>query len=473
MRRKLAAAAVVAVACVAVPAYAHDPKPSPTVEWVDPESAEAQGSARNMVAVGHDDLGGRGFNADVWVHEQYAYVGSWGFSDWAAGSKQRFCPNDGVAVVDTRDPARPRHLTDLESEPGTSAEDVVVFTARHGALAGRDIAVVGLQVCGGARTDTGIFRGLQVFDVTDPSNPAEIGLLNTGCCTRGLHELEVQHRADLGRTFVYASVPASEYPDASPSGVRDLMGRGDFRLIDVTNPGLPVEVSNWGVRHDLGGPPVPGQGCDPDPIYGHSAEPSADGKLAFVSYWDSGFIALDVSDPARPVFKGRTAYPANADGDAHSSNYDEARKLLFSADEDFCKTSGSGIEKGFGYLRVWDYENLAAPRQIGTFKTPNSSGSKDLRAGDYTIHNPLLVGTDLYVSWYTDGVRVVDARDPARPREVAHFVPPAVNNPIQPSQRGVLTNTTQVWGVAYDEARDLVYASDMNSGLWILRRTDR
>ena len=52
-------------------------------------------------------------------------------------------------------------------------------------------------------------------------------------------------------------------------------------------------------------------------------------------------------------------------------------------------------------------------------------------------------------------------------------MPPAVNNPINPSQRGVLTNTTQVWGVAYDEARDLVYASDMNSGLWILRRTDR
>ena len=34
-----------------------------------------------MVAVGHDDLGGRGYNADVWVHEQHAYVGSWGFSD--------------------------------------------------------------------------------------------------------------------------------------------------------------------------------------------------------------------------------------------------------------------------------------------------------------------------------------------------------------------------------------------------------
>jgi hypothetical protein len=173
------------------------------------------------------------------------------------------------------------------------------------------------------------------------------------------------------------------------------------------------------------------------------------------------------------VFRGNTTYEATADGDAHSSNFDEQRRLLFAADEDFCKTSGSGTEKGFGYLRVFDYSDLAAPRQIGTFKTANASGSKDLKAGDYTIHNPLLVDTDLYVSWYTDGVRVLDASDPRRVHEVAHFVPPAADNPIQPSQRGVLTNTTQVWGVAYDEARGLVYASDMNSGLWILRRTDR
>ncbi|MGH2946021.1 MAG: hypothetical protein ACRDPC_07145 [Solirubrobacteraceae bacterium] len=106
-----------------------------------------------MVAVGHHDLGGRGFNADVWVHERYAYVGSWGFSDWAQGSKERFCPNDGVAVVKTLDPARPHHVADLESPPGTSAEDVVVFTAEHGLLAGRDIAVVGTR-CAGATAGT-------------------------------------------------------------------------------------------------------------------------------------------------------------------------------------------------------------------------------------------------------------------------------------------------------------------------------
>jgi len=440
-------------------------------------AAVTKGSALNMRVVGHHDLGNRGFNADVWVHEGYAYVGSWGFQDWSGGGENRFCPDDtraGIVVVDARAPAKPNPVSKLQNPSGTSAEDVVVFTARYGALAGRDIAVSGIQTCGSSRYDTSLFRGLQVWDVTDPAYPTELGRLNTGCCTRGIHELEVQHRADLGRTYVYASVPTSEYPDsASPTGRRDQLGRGDFRLIDVTDPSRPVEVSNWGVVHDLGGPPAAGLGCDPDPIYGHSAEPSADGRLAFLSYWDSGFIALDLSGPAHPVFRGRTVYPANADGDAHSSNYDEARGLLFAADEDFCKTSGSGTEKGYGYLRVYDYNDLAHPVQIGDFRTQNSLGTNDQGAGDYVIHNPLLVGTDVYASWYSDGVWVIDTSDPTAPREVAYFVPPSANNPVSPSQRGVLNNATQVWGVAVDETTGLVVLSDMNSGLWIVQRTDK
>jgi len=36
----------------------------------------------------------------------------------------------------------------------------------------------------------------------------------------------------------------------------------------------------------------------------------------------------------------------------------------------------------------------------------------------------------------------------------------------------VLANTTQIWGVVVDETTGLIYASDMNTGLWILDRTD-
>ena len=63
------------------------------------EGAVKGGSALNMVAVGHTDLGARGFNADVWAHEGYAYVGQWGFADWATGNN-RFCP--GETIVGSR-----------------------------------------------------------------------------------------------------------------------------------------------------------------------------------------------------------------------------------------------------------------------------------------------------------------------------------------------------------------------------------
>jgi hypothetical protein len=66
-------------------------------------------------------------------------------------------------------------------------------------------------------------------------------------------------------------------------------------------------------------------------------------------------------------------------------------------------------------------------------------------------------------------VRIVDARNPSNMREVGYFVPPAGHSPVKPSPRSVLSQTPQVWGVVVEDS--LIYASDMNTGLWVLRRT--
>ena len=84
------------------------------------------GEAFNIEVVGHNDLGMRGFNADVWVHKGYAYVGQWGFGDWAAGSKDRFCPagsNTSTLILDARTPADPQVVGMLQNPPNTSIED--------------------------------------------------------------------------------------------------------------------------------------------------------------------------------------------------------------------------------------------------------------------------------------------------------------------------------------------------------------
>jgi hypothetical protein len=67
------------------------------------------------------------------------------------------------------------------------------------------------------------------------------------------------------------------------------------------------------------------------------------------------------------------------------------------------------------------------------------------------------------LSWYSDGLRVLDISDPANPREVAAYVPPAARNPL----RAVFPDQTLVWGVSL--MGDLVLLSDINSGLHVLR----
>jgi hypothetical protein len=46
--------------------------------------------------VGHTDLGGDGFHADVWGHDGYAYVGIWGTPPGSGG-----CPASGYPDPDS------------------------------------------------------------------------------------------------------------------------------------------------------------------------------------------------------------------------------------------------------------------------------------------------------------------------------------------------------------------------------------
>lgn len=96
---------------------------------------------------------------------------------------------------------------------------------------------------------------------------------------------------------------------------------------------------------------------------------------------------------------------------------------------------------------MYDFADRADPVQIGEYRTPNSLGIGAVGAGDYSIHNPLVVGQTLYASWYSDGIRVLDVSDPTSPTEIASFVPPAGRNPVKPPQRSVLSQMPQMWGV--------------------------
>jgi len=133
-----------------------------------------------------------------------------------------------------------------------------------------------------------------------------------------------------------------------------------------------------------------------------------------------------------------------------------------------------------GYIRVFredrgsdrDGDGVIDLRQVGKFNgLPYVTGEDAFTAppGSWEVHNTEVAGRRAYSSWYSHGVVALNIGEPAQPRLVGQFVPPAsdafgdIFGPAYPL----------VWGVAIDQESGLIYASDMRSGLWIVEPTGR
>jgi hypothetical protein len=124
----------------------------------------------------------------------------------------------------------------------------------------------------------------------------------------------------------------------------------------------------------------------------------------------------------------------------------------------------AAVFNGWGYLRFFDISDPANPVQLSTFATPNTNNEAVALDGIWSVHNPEVLREDddesntLYVSWYSDGVRVLDIRNPTRPREIASWTGqggPAGAPPVN------------IWSVV--PHRGLLLASDRDFGLYVLR----
>lgn len=130
---------------------------------------------------------------------------------------------------------------------------------------------------------------------------------------------------------------------------------------------------------------------------------------------------------------------------------------------------GPGIAfayKDFGYLRLFDASDPMNPVQVGSFATPNGRAAGTIvpqSTQSFSAHNPVVRGNLAYVSWMRDGVRVVDFTEPTNAKEVAYF---ALSEAPASGVDGA-TRQSRIWGVAAHD--DLVYASDMDYGLYIMR----
>jgi hypothetical protein len=416
-----------------------------------PAAQEQAPKTWNTEVVGHLAPPQRGGYGDVWAHKDVAYLGN---------LRQGDCrPANGIWAIDIEDPAKPRALTSFAKFPGSDGEDVWVGSISTRRFKG-DLAAVGIQRC--SRQEPG-FAGLALYDVTNPAKPKELSRLATMVAS-GVHELGVVQRPD-GRVLALAAVPYS---------FNLSQGRqGDLRIIDITNPRRPRELADWDVRRD-GPADARGQLAARRDVFDHSAWPFDKGNKLFASFWSAGVQFLDIRDPASPRFIGQTPYrPEDGYRGAHSGWFNEDETLFIQNDEAM-RAVGSGSQATWTYQRVFDTSSLESPKLLSTFATESAVPGKDGKVatdGVYSVHNAVIEGNRSYASWYSDGVRVVDLSDPAKPREVAWFVPP----PTSPRQTAATAQDGRrdmpvVWGVF--PYKDVVLASDMNSGLWVFRVTD-
>lgn len=412
-------------------------------------SADRTERSRNLTALGTNDFEGRGFNADVWAHGDHAYVGTWGVFGLA-------CPNDGTLVADISDPSDPAHVATIPTEPGTQTNDVKVAQVNTSHFRG-DLLAVSNEDCapGGA-------RGFELWDVSDPENATQLGRYGPASALDiptdlsewglGIHNLFLFEQRN--RTYVAAIVDFGEVFQTFFE--QDLIG--DVRIIDVTDPTDPQLVGDWGVVKDLGADPFDPEQYPGGPFESAPHDVWVENDIAYVSYWDSGLILLDVSDPTDPQFLSQTQYDPAAEGNTHVAVPARGGNLVVVGDEDFSPAFGGDDVWGFG--RVFDTQK--DPVQISTFDTGNVTASP--AEGDFTMHNVIVRGNTAYVSWYSDGIVLFDISQPANPRLIASYVPAPVPDPFE-----VLPTAVEMWGVYVHGS--LVLGSDQNSGLHVLKMT--
>jgi hypothetical protein len=377
-----------------------------------------------------------GYSGDVVGERHYAYLSS------RKGRAESDCPAQGVRVYDLASPRRPRRIATFARIPGTWTEKTIVRRVRTAGFDGV-LAATSVQACGNG------FGGFVLYDVTRPAKPQRLALVRTE--PRGSHEIWLA--AARGRAWVYTAEAAAEFAVAP--------GSFGFHIYDVSHPRKPVEVGGWSACRDLHEctPVTPQEPGNDRRALVHSVITNAGATRAYLSYWSLGTVILDIADPAKPRYLGRTA---RGQGNAHSAWLMPGEKILVETHETLR-----------GRPVVWNVANPAHPVRLATVRlpwqmAPGGDFADRLPLAD-SVHDPKVAGRYAYFSWYGQGVALFDLKNPRRPRFLTRFRPPATRD-----RHGLLcpgTTCTAVWGVFVMPR--YVLASDMNSGLWVLTRGSR
>jgi hypothetical protein len=374
-------------------------------------------------------LNTKGFNCNADLVGQYQGEGaSWQLSAWKTcayfdQAKNPAETNPGTVVLDVSDPANPKATAFLSDVAMIDPwESLKVNPARQ--LLGGDQGTYGAPG-----------PGLSMYDISAD-------------CAHPVHDSTVNITGSLGHTGQFAPDGKTYYITTIAQTTASLVA------VDTTDPSNPVGIA-------LYTPPA-----NISPAF-HDLEFSADGKTAYVGTITqgagNGLIILDVSqvqdraaDPQITVIGTLTwndgstvsqnALPITIAGKPYILFTDESG----SAGGGTCSTA-AGILYSYGVPRLIDISNPANPTTVSTLDmevadiancqsslqvSGNASGAPVFGASCHYCNVDNVDDAKLAAcNCFTAGLRIFDIHDPANPKEVGYYKPPAQGTKALPGSQ--------------------------------------
>jgi hypothetical protein len=272
--------------------------------------------------------------ADVTVNPAgtYAFLANWGEPDCAGPETGgQTSPDAGAWVIDIRDLANPKKVgfiaSHQDSRPGEGMQVLRLTTKGFNG----DVLVMNNEQCDDGLQGKG---GVSLFDVTNPLKPVKLSE-HWGDKPAGSRDSFDIHSAfawDAGDKAYVVIVDNAEFPDVD--------------ILDITNPKRPRLIAEYDLNDfEVDQPEI---GLIESFIHDMTVK-QIDGRWTMlVSYWDGGYVKLDVSDPANAVFLGDTDYAAvdpqllertgaslTPEGNGHQAEFTIDNEYFIATDEDF------------------------------------------------------------------------------------------------------------------------------------------
>jgi PA domain len=290
-----------------------------------PLSGHLPASQLNVQLVGklrvHDAA--QGIISDVGELGNYAYLGQFSPGCAADGA-------GGAYVVNIADAAHPREVGFIPAHDGSFVGEGVHPIHIDTTFFTGDILALNNEICG----DNGL-GGVSLWDITDPEHPSPLAENFGDDRNAAGDEVPVRQYHSVfawqqdGRAYVVASDDEEQ-------------GTTDVDIMDITDPRNPRLIAETGLA-DWPGAKAPL--ANGDTVFNHDMVVRKIGNTWTMldSYWDAGYVELNVNDPAHPKFIGDTDFtdpdPITGDsppeGNGHYAEFDRRGRLFIGTDEDF------------------------------------------------------------------------------------------------------------------------------------------